>query len=90
MNIDAGELTERFIRGDVARSTEGSGLGLSITKTLTELQKGSFDIYLDGDLFKVTIIFPEAPRTEAQGQNPADSAVEDLGAPGLKEQILTE
>lgn len=90
LNIDAGELTERFIRGDVARSTEGSGLGLSITKTLTELQKGSFDIYLDGDLFKVTIIFPEAPRTETQGQNPADSAVEDLGAPGLKEQILTE
>lgn len=90
LNIDAGELTERFIRGDVARSTERSGLGLSITKTLTELQKGSFDIYLDGDLFKVTIIFPEAPRTEAQGQNPADSAVEDLGAPGLKEQILTE
>ena len=90
LNIDAGELTERFIRGDVARSTEGSGLGLSITKTLTELQKGSFDIYLDGDLFKVTIIFPEAPRTEAQGQNPADSALEDLGTPGVKEQILTE
>ncbi len=90
LNIDAGELTERFIRGDVARSTEGSGLGLSITKTLTELQKGSFDIYLDGDLFKVTIIFPEAPRTEAQGQNPANAAMEDLGAPGLKEQILTE
>lgn len=90
LNIDAGELTERFIRGDVARSTEGSGLGLSITKTLTELQKGSFDIYLDGDLFKVTIIFPEAPRTEAQGQNPANSAMEDLGTPGFKEQILTE
>lgn len=90
LNIDAGELTERFIRGDVARSTEGSGLGLSITKTLTELQKGSFDIYLDGDLFKVTIIFPEAPRTETQGQNPADPALEDLGTPRLKEQILTE
>ncbi len=60
LNIDAGELTERFIRGDVARSTEGSGLGLSIAKNLTQLQKGSFDIYLDGDLFKVTIIFPEA------------------------------
>ena len=61
LNIEAGELTERFIRSDVARSTEGSGLGLSIAKNLTELQKGSFDIYLDGDLFKVTIIFPEAP-----------------------------
>ena len=66
LNIDAGELTERFIRGDVARSTEGSGLGLSIAKNLTELQKGSFDIYLDGDLFKVTIIFPEAPAQQAQ------------------------
>lgn len=61
LNIEAKDLTERFIRGDVARSTEGSGLGLSIAKNLTELQKGSFDIYLDGDLFKVTIIFSEAP-----------------------------
>jgi len=63
LNIEAGELTERFIRGDVARSTEGSGLGLSIAKNLTELQKGSFEIYLDGDLFKATIVFPEAPKT---------------------------
>jgi len=66
LNIEAKELTERFIRGDVARSTEGSGLGLSIAKNLTELQKGSFDIYLDGDLFKVTIIFPEAVSPEAE------------------------
>lgn len=64
LNIDADELTERFIRGDVARSTEGSGLGLSIARNLTELQKGSFDIYLDGDLFKVTIILPEADSTD--------------------------
>lgn len=70
LNIQAGELTERFIRGDVARSTEGSGLGLSIAKTLTELQKGSFDIYLDGDLFKITIIFPEAAKEEAVKENP--------------------
>lgn len=69
LNIQAGELTERFIRGDVARSTEGSGLGLSIAKTLTELQKGSFDIYLDGDLFKITIIFPEAPKEEIAIEN---------------------
>lgn len=57
LNIDASELTERFIRGDVSRSTEGSGLGLSIAKNLTELQNGKFDIYLDGDLFKVTLTF---------------------------------
>lgn len=61
LNIDASQLTERFIRGDVSRSTEGSGLGLSIAKNLTQLQKGSFEIYLDGDLFRVTIIFPLAP-----------------------------
>ena len=57
LNISADELTERFIRGDVARNTEGSGLGLSIAKSLTELQGGEFKLYLDGDLFKVMITF---------------------------------
>lgn len=57
LNIKAEELTERFIRGDVSRSTEGSGLGLSIAKNLVGLQGGTFDIYLDGDLFKVVITF---------------------------------
>lgn len=59
MNIHADELTERFIRGDSSRTTEGSGLGLSIAKSLTEVQGGSFVIHLDGDLFKVVIGFPE-------------------------------
>lgn len=58
LNIKADELTERFIRGDVSRSTEGSGLGLSIAKNLTVLQNGKFEIYLDGDLFKVQLQFP--------------------------------
>lgn len=58
LNINADELTERFIRGDVSRSTEGSGLGLSIAKSLTEMQGGKFNLYLDGDLFKVMIEFP--------------------------------
>ncbi|MEG2305029.1 MAG: histidine kinase dimerization/phospho-acceptor domain-containing protein [Lachnospiraceae bacterium] len=58
LNIAASELTERFIRGDMARSTEGSGLGLSIAQNLTELQGGTFELYLDGDLFRVTITFP--------------------------------
>ena len=57
LNISADELTERFIRGDISRSTEGSGLGLSIAKTLTEMQGGKFELYLDGDLFRVTIEF---------------------------------
>lgn len=68
LNIEADELTERFIRGDVSRSTEGSGLGLSIAKDLTVLQKGTFDIYLDGDLFKVTVSFAQV-ETQRENQN---------------------
>lgn len=58
LNIQADELTERFVRGDVARTTEGSGLGISIAKSLTELQGGQFKLYIDGDLFKATVAFP--------------------------------
>ena len=53
LNISSDELMQRFVRGDRSRYTEGSGLGLSIAKSLTELQGGSFDITIDGDLFKV-------------------------------------
>lgn len=56
-NGGAGDLTERFIRGDCARSTEGSGLGLSIAKSLTELMGGTFEISVDGDLFAAKITF---------------------------------
>ncbi|MBQ9983819.1 MAG: HAMP domain-containing histidine kinase [Lachnospiraceae bacterium] len=58
LNISPDELMERFTRGDSARTTEGSGLGLSIAKDLTRLQNGEFEIQLDGDLFKVIIRFP--------------------------------
>lgn len=60
LNCNPDELTERFIRGDESRTTEGSGLGLSIAKNLTEAQKGTFEIQLDGDLFKVILTFPLA------------------------------
>lgn len=56
-NSNAGDLTERFIRGDSSRTTEGSGLGLSIAKSLTQLMGGTFEIGVDGDLFKATITF---------------------------------
>ena len=59
LNIDANVLMERFIRGEQSRTTEGSGLGLSIAQDLVKLQDGEFQIYLDGDLFKVMITFPE-------------------------------
>ena len=57
LNISTDELMQRFVRGDSARNTEGSGLGLSIATSLTTLQGGTFNIYLDGDLFKVIIEF---------------------------------
>ena len=59
LNVEADELMERFVRGDSSRNTEGSGLGLNIAKSLVELQKGSLQLLVDGDLFKVTLIFPE-------------------------------
>jgi len=59
LNISSDELTERFVRGDSSRNTDGSGLGLSIAKSLTELQGGRFDINIDGDLFKATVEFDE-------------------------------
>ncbi len=58
ISVKSDELSERFVRGDESRNTEGNGLGLSIAKSLTELQGGVFDITVDGDLFKVTVSFP--------------------------------
>lgn len=62
LNISADELTERFIRGDLPRSSEGSGLGLSIAQSLTTMQGGTFNLYLDGDLFRVNIRFPRVKK----------------------------
>lgn len=60
LNISSEELMERFVRGDSSRNTEGSGLGLSIAKSLMELMGGTFELYVDGDLFKVVLRFPVA------------------------------
>ena len=57
LNISADELMQRFVRGDRSRNTEGSGLGISIAQNLTELQNGTFELKLDGDLFKVKLTF---------------------------------
>ena len=59
LNISSEELMQRFVRGDKSRYTEGSGLGLSIAQSLTELQGGKFDITVDGDLFKVIMTWPK-------------------------------
>ena len=60
LNISADELLERFVRGDASRNTEGSGLGLNIAQSLMQLQRGQLQLLVDGDLFKVTLIFPGA------------------------------
>ena len=60
LRITAEELMARFVRGDESRNTEGSGLGLNIARSLMELQKGQLQLLVDGDLFKVTLIFPGA------------------------------
>lgn len=54
-----GDLTERFVQGDASRKSEGSGLGLAICKSFVEVQGGTFEVNVDGDLFKTTIIFPK-------------------------------
>ncbi len=64
LNISAEELIERFVRGDTARSTEGSGLGLNIAKSLTELQNGKLQLTVDGDLFKAELYFPMVMKTK--------------------------
>ncbi len=60
LNIPPERLMERFVRGEESRTTEGSGLGLSIARSLTELQGGTFRLDIDGDLFKAAVSFPEA------------------------------
>lgn len=64
LNLSAEELMERFVQGDASRSGDGNGLGLSIARSLTELQNGSFQLDVDGDLFKVTLRFPLLDRGE--------------------------
>ncbi len=59
LNVSADELMERFVRGEASRNQEGSGLGLNIAKSVMELQHGTLELLVDGDLFKATLIFPQ-------------------------------
>ena len=64
LNLTAEELMERFVRGDESRHSEGNGLGLSIARSLTELQNGRMELSVDGDLFKVVLTFPLLPQNK--------------------------
>ena len=75
LNISAEELMERFVRGDSARTTEGSGLGLNIAQNLAELQGGALRISVDGDLFKAEVLLP---RAEAPFENLKENPAEGL------------
>ena len=84
LNISPDELTERFVRGDVSRTTEGSGLGLSIAKSLTQLQGGEFEVSIDGDLFKARVVF-DVERVSGKPENvPAD--MEEISSEEQKEE----
>ena len=86
LNIPSEELMERFVRGDASRNTEGSGLGLSIARSLMELQHGTMNIQIDGDLFKVVLglrlVDPPAPPVPPDG---APDASRQEPSPGTAE-----
>lgn len=82
LNIAADELMERFVRGDSSRSTEGSGLGLSIAQSLTELMGGTFSLMIDGDLFKVQISFSTLNEPLQKAEAPAAEPVQTTAVVG--------
>ena len=86
LNISPDELTERFVRGDVSRATEGSGLGLSISKDLTQLQGGEFQVVIDGDLFKAVVSFP-VKRAELKAEKTIGEPGDLSQDVGLEEEI---
>ena len=85
LNISPEELTERFVRGDASRTTEGSGLGLSIAKDLTELQGGEFVIAIDGDLFRVTFTLPLSKDSSKPG-NTEERKTEEAAVTEIPEE----
>ncbi len=82
LTVSGEELTERFVRGDGSRNTEGSGLGLAIARSFTELQHGTMQILLDGDLFKAILTFRKP------GAEPIDNRSEHLDTAFCKRQFI--
>lgn len=74
LNVNPEQLLERFSRGDSSRTTEGSGLGLSIAQSLTEMQGGKMNLVCDGDLFKIILTFPTIPAPQAEPETEVPAA----------------
>ena len=92
LDMPVEQLTERFVRGDVSRSTEGSGLGLSIARSLTELMGGQLQLEIDGDLFKAAVKLPlaEAPAEQARsadGAAPMSGAGPEVGSVPVSDRM---
>ena len=87
LNIAADELMERFVRGDSSRSTEGSGLGLNIAKSLAELQKGKFSLSIEGDLFKAFVKYPVAKAPVVQPKEEAPEETAQSEAEPVEEEV---
>ena len=73
IDISAEELTQRFVRGDESRHSEGSGLGLNIVENLVNLQNGHFNIVIDGDLFRTNIILAAKPEEATKKNSTTES-----------------
>ena len=90
ITMDADHLTARFVRGDQNRTTEGSGLGLSIAKSFTEACGGRFNVHTDGDLFIVTVQFPLVVKAPVAPPAPAATAVPQEETPPAEAQPVEE
>ena len=93
LNISSEELMERFVRGDSSRNTEGSGLGISIAKSLTELMNGTFELTVDGDLFKVILTFPLYGTAAKPKEHPNQHFINEkdtLEKPGKKDSHMLD
>ena len=77
MDFDPQEMLERFVRADKSRTAEGSGLGLSIAKSFTELMGGRLNVSADGDVFKVTMVFKSTEPPEQDGENDGENISEN-------------